>query len=125
MNNSARAAYLGQMTSTASPARLLVMLVDRLVLDLERAIDLQEAGDHLAASEMLKHAQDIVLELRTSLRVELWEGAEQLAQIYGYVFTALVRANVQRDASLTRECLALIEPLADAWRQAALTAAMA
>ena len=32
----------------------------------------------------------------------------------------MVRANVQRDVAATRACLALVEPLADAWRQAAL-----
>ncbi len=32
------------MTSTASPARLLVLLYDRLVLDLQRAVDLGDAA---------------------------------------------------------------------------------
>ena len=71
----ARDTYLGSMTSTASPARLLVLLYDRLVLDLRRAVDLGEARDYLGAGRQLMHAQEIVLELQGSLRVDAWDGA--------------------------------------------------
>lgn len=120
--STARDTYLGSMTGTASPARLLVLLYDRLVLDLHRAIDLAETGEHLAAGRELMHAQEIVLELQASLRVDAWDGAAQLASIYTWVYCELVRANVQRDASATRACLAHVEPLAEAWREAALAA---
>jgi flagellar protein FliS len=118
----ARDTYLGSMTSTASPARLLVLLYDRLVLDLQRAIDLAEEGEHLAAGRQLMHAQEIVLELQSSLRIDEWDGAVQLSSIYSWVHSELVRANIQRDVNATRACLALVEPLADAWREAALAA---
>ena len=120
-----RNAYVGSMVSTASPARLLVMLYDRLLLDLQRAADQQEAQDHLAASESLMHAQDIVSELQGSLDPSVWAGAAQLSAIYVFVHKQLVLANVRRDVSLTRDCLGLVAPLADAWREAALTAAIA
>ena len=119
----ARTAYLGGMVSTASPARLLVMLYERLVLDIERAADLQEREDFTAASQQLMHAQEIVLELQTSLRLDVWDGAKALSAIYGFLHSELVRANVRRDVELTRGCLTLVRPLADAWRQAALAAA--
>jgi len=119
---SARAAYMGSMVSTASPARLLVLLYDRLVLDLQRAIAAQDGADHLAAGPHLLHAQDIVLELQTSLKVDAWDGAAQLSGIYSWLHKELVRANVERDVTATQGCLALVVPLADAWRQAALVA---
>ncbi len=60
----ARNAYMSQMVSTASPARLLVMLLERLARDVEQAAEAQEAGEHLAARpHLLIHAQEIVLEL--------------------------------------------------------------
>jgi flagellar protein FliS len=121
----ARTAYLGGMVTTASPARLLVMLYERLVLDLERAADLQEREDFSAASQQLMHAQEIVLELQTSLRPDVWDGARQLSAIYGFLHSELVRANVRRDVAMTRDCLSLVRPLADAWREAALAAAVA
>jgi flagellar secretion chaperone FliS len=121
--NSARTAYMGSMVSTASPARLLVLLYDRLVLDIQRGAELQEAGEHVAASEHLMHAQEIVLELQSSLRLDVWDGAAQLSAIYSFLHTRLVQANVKRDLEVTRSCLGLVEPLASAWREAALVGA--
>jgi flagellar secretion chaperone FliS len=118
--NNAKNTYLAQSVATASPERLLVMLFDRLVLDLQRAIGHQEDGDHLAASPELMHAQEIVLELKTSLRVDIWDGAAQLSNIYGWLYQQLVKANVSRDVKVTKDCLKIIEPLAETWREAAL-----
>jgi flagellar protein FliS len=120
--NSARNTYMGSMVSTASPARLLVLLYDRLVLDLQRAAECQEAGEHVDASGHLMHGQEIVLELQTSLRDDVWAAAGQLSAIYSFLHTRLVQANVRRDLELTRSCLALVEPLASAWREAAAVA---
>ena len=118
-----RNAYLGSMVSTASPARLLVLLYDRLVLDLQRAVEAQVAEDHGTAAPQLLHAQEIVLELQGSLDQDAWAGAGQLSAIYSWVHRELIRANVQRDVAVTRTCLELVQPLADAWREAALVAA--
>lgn len=118
-----RNAYMGNMVSTASPARLLVLLYDRLVLDLQRAVDAQNAGDFLAASPLLLHAQEIVLELQASLRLDAWDGAAGLSGIYGWLHKEMVRANVKRDVAATMACLELVTPLASAWREAALVTA--
>lgn len=119
--NNPRAAYVGQMVNTASPSRLLLMLYDRLVLDVQRAIESQATSDFAEASRHLIHAQEIVLELSSSLRHDVWDGAEKLSSIYAFLHTELVRANVQRRVEITESCLGIVTPLADAWRQAALT----
>ena len=118
-----RNAYLGSMVNTASPARLLVLLYDRLILDLQRALEAQTAGDHLSASPHLLHAQEIIMELQNSLDIEAWEGGSGLFGIYTWLYRELVRANVQRDLTVTQSCIDLVQPLADAWRGAALAAA--
>lgn len=120
MVNDPRAAYLANSVATASPARLLVMLCDRLSLDVERALEAQRRGDHAAARRDLLHAQDIVVELRSTLRVDAWEGGPGLAALYDWLFTSLVRANTTRDAAVTEGCLSVVTQLADTWRQAAL-----
>ncbi|MGA8210471.1 MAG: flagellar export chaperone FliS [Nocardioidaceae bacterium] len=120
--NTARNAYVGSMVQTASPARLLVLLYDRLVVDLQRAAEAQEAGDHQAAGPLLMHAQDIVLELQSSLRVDAWDGAAQLSSIYTWLHGELVRCNVRRDPAGTHACHTLALSLADAWGAAALAA---
>jgi flagellar protein FliS len=114
-----RGRYLADSVSTASPARLLVMLYDRLVLDLAHAEAALDKGDREAASGRVQHAQEIILELRSSLDLTAWDGAEGLAQIYDYTLTELVGANIAGDAARIATCKGLYEPLAEAWREAA------
>ena len=125
MNASARNAYMGGMVSTASPARLLVMLFERLGVDVDRAIECQTANDFQGAGQHLIHAQEIVFELRSSLRHDLWEGAAQLDSIYGWLYSQLIRANTSRDVTVTRECKDIVDPLIETWREAALASAAA
>jgi flagellar protein FliS len=104
---------------SASPARLLTMLYDRLLVDLGRAEAAQLNGQWPVASENLLHAQAIIAELTSSLNVDAWDGGQGLRALYAYVSTALVNANVNRDVERTRESIALLEPLRQAWHEAA------
>lgn len=118
-----RARYLGDAVATASPQQLLVMLYDRLALDLERGQAALMAGDRTAANEQLQHAQDIVLELRSSLQVDVWEGGPRLAALYSWLISELITANVKADVNRVSSCRQVVEPLRDAWRQAAASLA--
>jgi flagellar protein FliS len=121
---SLRARYLGASIATASPQQLLVMLYDRLALDLERGHDALVAGDREAAGEQLKHAQEIVLELRASLKIEVWDGGPRLAALYSWLLTELIAANVKGDLRRVGDCRRIVEPLRDAWREAAASLAV-
>lgn len=114
--------YLQDSINTASPGTLLLMLYERLIRDLLQGEEAIRAGDREKASEMLIHAQEIILELRTTLDVESWAGAPGLASLYGFVLTELIGANVSQDADKVVSCRALLEPLRDAWREAAAAA---
>ena len=114
--------YLQDSISTASPGKLLLMLYDRLVLDLMKGEEALRSGDREQAHEQLTHAQEIVLELRTSLDVDAWSGAPALADLYGWMLTELIGANIARDADRVAGCRTLVEPLRDAWREAAALA---
>jgi flagellar protein FliS len=120
---SLRARYLGDSVATASPQQVLVMLYDRLALDLERAQKHAAAGQREEASEQLQHAQAIVLELLSSLRVDVWDGGPRLAALYNWLIGELVQANVKLDTNRISSCRQVVEPLRDAWRQAATSLA--
>lgn len=120
----ARALYNRDSVLSASPAKLLVMLYDRLLLDLGRAETAQLDEDWPTASAQLMHAQEIVTELMNSLKPEVWDGGPGLVAIYSYVLNGMVRANTGRDVAKTRECIRLLEPLRLAWHEAALKVAM-
>jgi flagellar protein FliS len=118
-----RARYLGDQITTASPQRLLVMLYDRLALDLERAHSALTAGDREEASAQLMHAQEIVLELHASLRVDIWDGGPRLAAIYTWLHAELVKANIRGNARTVADCQRIVEPLREAWTEAAASLA--
>jgi len=104
---------------SASPARLLTMLYDRLLVDLNRAEAAQLAADWPVASENLVHAQSIIAELISSLNSELWSGATQLHSLYAFATQLLIDANIKRDPALTRQAITLIEPLRQTSHEAA------
>lgn len=114
-----RAQFLNDAVLSASPARLLTMLYDRLVLDLDRGAKAQVAGDIAEANAQLTHAQDIVAELIVTLDVDSWVGGPGLKALYSHLHTELVQANVTRDPERTAACRALVDPLRLAWHEAA------
>ena len=117
-----RARYLTDSVSTATPAQMLVMLYDRLVLDLVHGEDGLRTGTRETASQCLLHAQDILMELRATLDTSSWSGAAGLAQLYAFLITELIAANVRGDADRVASCRTLVEPLRDAWHEAAAAA---
>jgi flagellar protein FliS len=118
-----RASQLSQYNNdailSAPPARLLTMLYDRLLLDLNRAQFAQENSNWSVASENLLHAQAIVHELASTLKTDAWDGAENLLGIYNYALQAMIGANIHRDVERTKECIVLLEPLRQGWHEAA------
>jgi flagellar secretion chaperone FliS len=124
-NPAMRARYLADAVATASPAKLLLMLFDRLVVDLNRGEQALHAGDRPEANTHLKHAQDIVTELHVSLDLDAWDGAADLASLYAFVETELINANIRGDAAKVAGVRDLIEPLRDTWREAAMAVAAA
>jgi flagellar protein FliS len=123
IQNSLRNRYQDASVVTASPARLLVMLYERLCRDLVEAEAGIERRDIEATSRALVHAQDIVSELQLSLDHDRWEGAGQLDRIYTFLLEQLVRANVGKDRAAVASCRRIVEPLRDAWVDAAAATA--
>ena len=111
--------YVGDSVATASPARLVTMLYDRLVRDLVTAEAALAAADLEAANNNLIHAQEIVWELAAGLDPTRWSGGPALAALYQFMLAELLEANVKKDADKVVSVRNLVEPLADAWRQAA------
>ena len=111
--------YVGDSVATASPARLVTMLYDRLVRDLVAAEAALGAADIEGANSNLIHAQEIVWELAAGLDPTRWSGGPALAALYQFMLAELLEANVKKDADKVVSVRGLVEPLADAWRQAA------
>ena len=123
LQNDAANRYLTERVLTASPAELTAMLFDACVGALKAAARLQEAEQHVPAGQRLMKAQDIVLELRSTLNPAAGALTTQLDALYTYAFGQMVTANVRRDREATLEALSVIEPLQTAWRESCCTLA--
>jgi flagellar protein FliS len=115
--------YLADAVATAGPAKLLTMLYDRLLLDLDRAEAAQRSGDRVEATQQLAHAQEIVAEFIANLNAGAWDGGDRLLSIYTFLLSELIGASLAGDADRTAACRGVVAPLADAWREAALVVA--
>lgn len=116
---SVRTAYQGNTVATASPARLLVMLFDRLVLDCERGLRALMSADNVEAGNQLVHAQAIVTELQSTLDVHRMPAGKELMALYDYLQRRMIQANVRHDQRAAREVVALARHLRDTWKRAA------
>ena len=109
----AAAAYRDHSITTASPARLVVLVFERLTLDLERALAALELGIH--PHPHLVHAQELLMALLSGLDTNAWEHAHRLGSIYVSVHQSLITANINKNPVLITECLEIITGLKDAW----------
>ena len=109
--------YLSEAVQTASPAARLVMIYDRLLLDLNRAEKACQQGDVADAHYALVHAQQIVGVLSDTLDMSVWEGAQNLHDLYEYIYGELITANLNKDASTVGNAISVVRPLAAAWHE--------
>lgn len=113
----ARARFLRDRVMTATPAQRVVMLYDRLTLDLARA---GEATERIERSGHLGHATQIVAELHASLDQSVGGPAENLATLYTFMITELVAMRATGVTGIRLERVAgIVSKLRSSWVQVA------
>ena len=116
--STARNKFVADGVGTTPPERMLVLLYDRLLRDLDDAalaIGRVDVGD---AHDALTHAQDIVAELHSALDTDAWDGAAAMADLYTWLGELLARSNMAKSADLVAEARSLVQPLRDTWAEA-------
>ena len=111
-----RARYLRDKVMTASPARRVVMLYDRLGLDVRQA---RAATDPMTLNSHVSHALDIVTELYGSLNAAAGGPAENLASIYGFLINELMTARSTGEPGRLAASEKIVTDLRQAWAGAA------
>jgi flagellar protein FliS len=111
-------AYQSQAVQTANGPQLLLMLCDRMSVDIGRAELALGSLDNKGANDHLQHAQKIVRMLRNALDPDGFDGAQALLAVYAFLEGHLVKANLEKDAAVVRECAELLRPIHEAWRKA-------
>lgn len=128
MTNPAANPYAQSSVQTASPARLVTMLYDRLLVSLHRSRDAEARGTPDAIGLInaeLQRAQDILDQLRFGLDHEAGgEVAANLDALYGWCCERVVAANLSKDLADVAVVERVVTDLRDAWVQACELAAV-
>ncbi len=114
----ARNKFVSDGVGSTPSERLVVLLYDRLLRDLDdaaAAIDTAAVG---AAHDALAHAQDIVAELHSALDPASWDGADAMGEVYTWLADLLCRANMKKSVPLVQEARTIVAPLRDTWAEA-------
>jgi flagellar secretion chaperone FliS len=99
---------------TASKERLMVLLLEAALKHLRAGADALEAGRVKEAHLPLTRANDIVVELHSTLdRSQAPELCDRLAEVYRFVSFRALRAITGRDPVPAREALKALEPIAE------------
>ncbi len=99
--------------------KIIVILYDKAITYLAQAVRDLDGNDLPAAGANVKNAQDIVMELNSSLDLEGGSNvATNLHRVYNFLSRHLTRANTEHNPQMLREAIALLEDLSQSWKTA-------
>ena len=102
---------------TASPGKLLLMLYNAAIRNLDSAVQSISDQDIESAHKSIVRSQEIVAEFMYTLNMD-YEISEKLLALYDYLHRRLVEANIHKDVEIINEVRGFLVELRDAWQQA-------
>ncbi len=118
MNALAYDQYKKTSIETVSPGRLLVMLYDGAIKNIDTAKKAINDQDINTAHQQLVNAQDIITELICTLNMD-YEIAHSLYSLYEYMQHQLAQANLKKDVHILDEVRTFLVELRNTWEEAA------
>lgn len=112
-------AYKQNSVNMASKEQLLLMLVDGAVKYTKVARIAIEKKDIPRAHQELVRVQDIFTELIVTLDRNSGNFANDLLNLYDFIKSKLVEANLKKDVKIIDEVLPFIEEIRDMWHEVA------
>lgn len=108
--------YRNNQVTTAPKKKLLIMLYDGAIRNLKIAEQAIEDKDIQLSNTNIIKAQNIVMEFMHTLDYEAGgEIANNLYQLYDYMYLRLVRANIDKDLDGVKEVRKYLQELRDSW----------
>lgn len=117
----ARAAYMQNDLKSMSREEIVVKLYQALRIRLHAAIEEIREGNIGKKAEHLSRCLAIVCELRASLDMEQGgEIAVNLNDLYSYLASDIIAANLKSDVAKIEDALKVVAPLLEAWTEIAM-----
>lgn len=118
--------YRRSAVDGASSVSLVIMLYDRLVADMQRAVAAMQLGDIEKRCSELNHALLILQQLEGSLNHEQGGvAAQNLAAFYSYARANVLEAQIKMDPSMLQNLIAHFQDVKSAWQQVDVPASQA
>ncbi len=116
MNKQAANIYQNNAVTTASPAKLTLMLYEGAIKFCNIALIALEEKDMEKANINIQKAEKIIMEFRVTLdhKYPVWEDFER---VYEYIYNRLVEGNLAKDAKIIEEALGFIREMRDTWKE--------
>ena len=115
--NKAYSQYKQNSAYTARPEELTLMLYNGLVKFIMQAQLAVNDKKLEKANNSIIRAQDIVIELQSTLNKN-YDISQNLWQLYDYMYTRLVDANLKKNNDILEEVLGFAKEIRDVWEQA-------
>jgi len=116
--NQGLARYRETDLGTMTRERMVVLLYEKMISDLEEALRAIEVNDRPRFTQRINHSQRIVAELRGSLDHGIGgEISRNLEAIYDYLFREHLGLLLDRDPRRARVCIDVLRPLLESWRK--------
>lgn len=109
--------YRETQIKTASKGKLVVMLYEGVVRNLDIAIEAIPEKQFDVANRSILNAQDIISELIMALNMEAGDFSKNLLNIYSFLNTKLIDANIRKDTEPLKFVRMMVSELRDAWKQ--------
>lgn len=117
-NNQGVQRYKEANINSISREKMIVMLYEKMQSDLLGAEKALTEGNRIEMTRLVNHSQRIVSELRGALDHSIGgEVSRNLESLYDFLFHEHLQVLVDQDMAHIQNCLRVIQPLLDAWRQ--------
>ena len=111
-------AYRLSRVETASPAQLVLMLYNACLKSMRNALVCIPERNYSGANSALIKAQDILDELRGALNHDTGGLAGELDSVYDFVYTLLVKGNLEKDTHAIEGAIKVMAQIRDGWEEA-------
>ncbi len=111
--------YKETQIKTATQGKLIVMLYDGAIKFLNHAKKAMQDNRIEESHTKLTRTQDIIMELVLSLNLEAGDIAKKLHNLYLYINTRLMEANMYKKTEPIDEVLKILTDLKEVWEQVA------
>ncbi len=101
---------------TASPAELTLMLYEGAIKFCNMALIAIEKNDYEKAHINIKKAENIITEFKITLNHK-YPVAKDFENIYNYIYSLLVDANIKKDPEILNQALDQIRGMRDTWKE--------